>query len=198
MRATLLILLTLLMTSCLSATREREANCLAATMMDAWQTEHDLTSAEEGWRAAQTARRGRSPGSHGSSTLSGWSANNHAASGILEQVASRGAGANLETSQDGAERILYQRMVVARARHGETSKWYGLVARRVQTRIEEDDMLYPVLSMLATSTAIVLYPLVRWNVRSVLWDGIDPDAEDDPVQRFCIARLGEATHHPPP
>jgi hypothetical protein len=42
-------------------------------------------------------------------------------------------------------------------------------------------MLYPVLGMLATSTAIVLYPLVRWNVRSVLWDGADPDADDDPV-----------------
>ena len=87
--------------------------------------------------------------------------------------------------------MLYQRMIAARARHGQASKWYGLVARRVQTRIEEDEMLYPVLGMLATSTAIVLYPLVRWNVRSVLWDGADPDADDDPVQRFCVARLEE-------
>jgi hypothetical protein len=91
--------------------------------------------------------------------------------------------------QKEEDATLYRRLVAARARHGEASKWHALVARRVQTRIEEDEMLYPVLSMLATSTAIVIYPLVRWNVRSVLWDGADPDAEDDPVQRFCAARL---------
>jgi hypothetical protein len=85
----------------------------------------------------------------------------------------------------------YRRIVAAKLRHGEAMRWHGLVTRRVQTRIEEDEMLYPVLGMLATSTAIVLYPLVRWNVRSVLWDETDPDAADDPVQSFCAARLGE-------
>ena len=198
MRALLLTILACLLTSCISATREREANCLAATMMDTWQTKEDLTSAEEGWRAAEKARFERSPASRESSTLAVWVAHRDASSGIVEQVVSRGVGANVQPSQDDKERILYQRMVAARARHGEATKWNRLVTRRVQTRIEEDDMLYPVLGMLATSTAIVLYPLVRWNVRSVLWDGIDPDAEDDPVQRFCIARLGEAAHHPQP
>ena len=196
MRATLLIVLTLLLTSCMSATREREVRCLAAMMMDDWQTGRDVDSAEESWRAAEKARPQRSAAGHESSTLSAWIANNDAASGIVEQMASRGGGAGVHPSQADDERILYQRMVAARARYREASKWYGLVARRVQIRIEEDDMLYPVLGMLATSTAIVLYPLVRWNVRSVLWEGIDPDAEDDPVQRFCIARLGEPTHHP--
>jgi hypothetical protein len=59
-------------------------------------------------------------------------------------------------------------------------------------------MLYPVLGMLATSPGIVFYPLVRWNVRSVLWEGVDPDAEDDPVQIFCTARLEQEIHslHP--
>jgi len=163
-------------------------------MMDTWQTEHDLTSAEESWRAAQKARFERSPASRDSSTLAVWLA----PSGIVEQVVSRGVGANLLPSQDNQERTLYQRMVAARTRHGEATKWHRLVTRRVQTRIEEDEMLYPVLGMLSTSTAIVLYPLVRWNVRSVLWEGTDPDAEDDPVQRFCIARLGESTHNPQP
>jgi len=167
-------------------------------MMDTWQTKQDLTSAEEGWRAAEKARFERSPASLDSSTLAVWVAHRDASSGIVEQVASRDVGANVQPSQDDKERILYQRMVAARARHGEATKWNRLVTRRVQTRIEEDEMLYPVLGMLATSTAIVLYPLVRWNVRSVLWDGVDPDAEDDPVQRFCIARLGETTHHPQP
>lgn len=198
MWAILLMILACLLTSCLSAAREREANCLGAMMMDTWQTEHDLTSAEESWRAAQKARSERSTAGRDSSTLSVWFANNYASSGIVGQVANRDVGANLQPSPEEKERFLYQRMVAARARHGEATKWYRLVTRRVETRIEEDEMLYPVLGMLSTSTAIVLYPLVRWNVRSVLWDGVDPDAEDDPVQRFCIARLGESTQNPQP
>ena len=188
MRAILLTLLTLLLTSCISAPREREAHCLAATMTDVWQAQDELTLAEQVWRSAQEARSQRSsPGPSavpvrvvGRETIS-----------IVEQAAARLESLRSLSSRSDEDATFYQRVVVARARHREASKWFGLVARRVQTRIEEDEMLYPVLGMLATSTAIVLYPLVRWNVRSVLWDGIDPDSENDPVQRFCSARLGQ-------
>lgn len=189
MRAILLILLSCLLTSCLSATREREANCLAATIMDVWQTEHELTSAEQVWRTAQQAADSdRTAQSRSSSELSIRVAD---APPIIRETAARFESFGFPASRSQEDARLYQRMIDARARHGQASKWYGLVARRVQTRIEEDEMLYPVLGMLATSTAIVLYPLVRWNVRSVLWDGADPDADDDPVQRFCAARLEE-------
>ena len=194
-RAILLILLTCLLTSCLSATREREANCLAATIMDVWQTEHELTSAEQVWRRAQQTRSERTAQSRGSSGLSVRVAD---APSIIGETAARFESFGLPASRSLEDARLYQRMIDARVSHGQASKWYGLVARRVQTRIEEDEMLYPVLGMLATSTAIVLYPLVRWNVRSVLWDGIDPDAEDDPVQRFCSARLGQVDRNPHP
>lgn len=176
MRAILLILLAGLLTSCLSATRERELYCLAATMTDVWQAEHELTLAEQGWRTAQQARSERAAPIRDVSALPV----------RVADVASRSVLPKNE--EDTAP---YQRIVAARARHVEAGKWYGLVGRRVQTRIEEDEMLYPVLGMLMTSTAIVLYPLVRWNVKSVLWDGTDPDAEDDPIQRFCSARLGQ-------
>jgi len=187
-RAILLILLTCLLTSCLSATREREANCLAATIMDVWQSEHELTSAEQVWRTAQQGRSERTAQSRGSSGLSVRVAD---APSIIGETVSRFESVGFPASRSQEDARLYQRMIDARVSHGQASKWYGLVARRVQTRIEEDEMLYPVLGMLATSTAIVLYPLVRWNVRSVLWDGADPDADDDPVQRFCTARLEE-------
>jgi hypothetical protein len=188
-RAILLILLACLLTSCLSATREREANCLAATIMDVWQTEHELTSAEQVWRTAQQAAHSdRTAQSRSSSELSIRVSD---ASPIIRETAARFESFGFPASRSQEDARLYQRMIDARARHGQASKWYGLVARRVQTRLEEDEMLYPVLGMLATSTAIVLYPLVRWNVRSVLWDGADPDADDDPVQRFCAARLEE-------
>lgn len=192
MRAILLILLTCLLTSCLSATREREANCLAATIMDVWQSEHELTSAEQVWRTAQQGRSERTAQSRGSSGLSVRVAD---APSIIGETVSRFESVGFPASRSQEDARLYQRMIDARVSHGQASKWYGLVARRVQTRIEEDEMLYPVLGMLATSTAIVMYPLVRWNVRSVLWDGIDPDAEDDPVQRFCAERLAER-HRP--
>jgi hypothetical protein len=60
----------------------------------------------------------------------------------------------------------------------------------VQTRLEEDEMLYSTLGMLVSSPMmLVFYPIVRWNVRSVLWDEVDPDSLDDPVRRFCTGRL---------
>ena len=172
MRTTFLIILTCLMTSCMSAPREREAHCLAAVMTDLWQTEQDLAAAEDAWRKAREERTA-----------------GRASSAVVRVAASDGRAPRPESSV-GDE--FYWSIIAARSRHAETTKWYRLVARRVETRMEEDDMLYPVLGMLATSTAIVLYPLVRWNVRSVLWDGIDPDADDDPVQRFCAARLEQA------
>jgi hypothetical protein len=64
--------------------------------------------------------------------------------------------------------------------------------------MEEDEMLNPVLGALVTSTAIVFYPFIRWNVRSVLWDGVDPDAADDPVQVFCTTRLERESPSPHP
>ena len=197
MRTILLTLLTVLLTSCMSATREREIHCLAATMTDMWQMEREQDLAEQAWRTALQARAERSAAGRDASTVSVRVSDRDASSTVNLPPVRSEASRRFAWMSEEDER-LYQGVVASRARHGEASKWYGLVARRVQTRIEEDDMLYPVLTMLATSTAIVLYPLVRWNVRSVLWDGIDPDAEDDPVQRFCITRLGEATQHPPP
>jgi hypothetical protein len=188
MRAILLILLTCLLAACMTAAREREAQCLGATITDVWETEQVLTSAEDAWHRAQRGRTERSIDGRGPFALS---ARAGGASSAVESAAVRVDALGYRASNNDEEARLYQRMVDARARHHNASKWYGLVAQRVQTRIEEDEMLYPVLGMLATSTAIVLYPLVRWNVRSVLWDGIDPDAEDDPVKRFCLVRLGE-------
>ena len=195
MRALLLTIMTCLLVSCVSAPREREAQCLAATMMDTWQAEHDLNTAEEAWRLAQQARFQRSSAHRDSSVLSGWIASS---SGIVEQVSIHGEAVNLLLIDSDEERALYHRVSDAHARYGEKTKWYRLVARRVQTRIEEDEMLYPLLGMLATPTAILVYPFVRWNVRSVLWDGVDPDAENDPVQIFCAARLGQEHHAPHP
>jgi hypothetical protein len=44
-------------------------------------------------------------------------------------------------------------------------------------------------ALVAVPVMLVFYPIVRWNVRSVLWDDGDPDSLDDPVRRFCTGRL---------
>ena len=186
MRTVFLTLLVYLLTGCLSAPREREAHCLAATMTDLWEAEQQLAEAEHAWRDGQAAVSQRSilP------ALAQRITDNRGLSTAAMPASVRRDDVRHLSFGSEKEQTLYASIVAARSRRAEASKWFDLVAHRVQTRIEEDDMLYPVLGMLATSTAIVLYPLVRWNVRSVLWDGVDPDADDDPVQRFCAARLG--------
>jgi hypothetical protein len=191
MRAILLTIAACLLASCMSSNRAREAHCLGATMMDTLQARNDLESAEDAWRAAQQARFERSrAGQHSSSPLSLIS-NRNFDSGAAALVPHHVEGAGNHTPEFDEERALYGHVVAAQARHRESAEWFGRLVRRVQARLEEDDMFYPVLGMLATSPAIVFYPLVRWNVRSVLWDGVDPDADDDPVQAFCTARLGQ-------
>ena len=191
MRAIFVIIAAGLVASCLSTTREREVHCLGAMMMDTWQAKKDVESAERAWRTAQQARFERSRAHRDSSVLSVLIENRYSSSSTVASDSLQGEGAGNLLPEFDEERTLYHRVAAAQARHRETAVWYGRVAHRVQTRIEEDDMLYPVLGMLATSTGIVLYPLIRWNVRSVLWEGVDPDAEDDPVQVYCTTRLGD-------
>lgn len=53
MRVVSLTLLVFVFTSCVSALREREADCLAAMMADVWEAEEHLRVIEEAWRRAQ-------------------------------------------------------------------------------------------------------------------------------------------------
>ncbi|HTL60156.1 MAG TPA: hypothetical protein VL261_00805 [Nitrospira sp.] len=187
MQTIFLVVLATLLTSCLFAPREREAHCLGLVMLDLRQADEELTAAEEAWRRAREVSAQRSAASAVAHPI----ADGNLPVFLHNQTGIRRDNPVLSFRTEEEQR-LYGRMIAARAGRAEAAKSYRLLARRLETRMEEDDMLYPVLGMLATSTAIVLYPLVRYNVRSVLWDGVDPDAEDDPVQRFCVVRLEEA------
>lgn len=83
----------------------------------------------------------------------------------------------------------YTRLQEARRRHHPTLDWYGKVYRRVQMRIEEDRVLTDVQTVLLPTPAVLFYPVIRWNIHSVMWDGTNPDDETDPITRFCAARL---------
>ncbi len=188
MRTFLLTIVACLLAGCVSSTRVREANCLGSLMMDVWHAEDELKSVEIAWRAAQQIRYDRSLAG-GESLLSSLLVNSTRPPSAPVALVPRQDGSADRLRDGSEERALYRQVGAARTKHRETVDWYGRVAHRVQTRLEEDDMLYPVLGTLVTSTAIFFYPVIRWNVKSILWDGVDPDAEDDPVQRFCATRL---------
>jgi hypothetical protein len=77
----------------------------------------------------------------------------------------------------------------ARDRYQPILNWYNRVYERVRVRLEEEQVLQDVRRVLWPTPGIIFYPLIRWNVRSVLWDGTDPDAATDPVTQFCRERL---------
>lgn len=198
MRAILLSIVACFLVGCVSSTREREAHCLGVMMSDVWRADDDLKSAERVWRTAQQARFERSSARQ-DSLLRSLLVSKDSPSSLAVSAAPLGEDSPSDRLPEiDEEKALYRQVVAAQARHLETAEWYGRVARRVQTRVEEDDMLNPVLGTLVTSTAIVFYPIIRWNVRSVLWDGVDPDAPDDPVQVFCATRLEQRSpgQHP--
>lgn len=186
MRAFLLLILASLAVGCVSSTRTREVHCLGSLMLEVWQSQEELDSLEADWRVAWKARSLTARQSPPLSYLAG-----HGGRRDVSIPASPvEAGTVAETNLRKAEDDLYQRLIDQRAGYRQSVDWYRRVARRVQTRLDEDEMLYSTLGSLAASPMmLVFYPIVRWNVRSVLWDDGDPDSLDDPVRRFCTERL---------
>jgi len=86
----------------------------------------------------------------------------------------------------------------ARLRHQPTLDWYGRVYDRLQTRLEEEQILSDVQLVLLTGPALLLYPIIRWNFHSVMWDGADPDAESDSITLYCTDRLAKVAALPEP
>jgi hypothetical protein len=117
----------------------------------------------------------------------------------IEYVASQEEVMRLETlwraslsSETGTvdARTVYRRLQEAQTKQQPMREWYERLFDRLQLRSEEEEMLADVRLLLFTGPpAALFYPLVRWNLREVLWDGADPDAETDPIVRYCAERL---------
>lgn len=83
----------------------------------------------------------------------------------------------------------HNRLVEAKTRYQPLFAMYDQVYQRVRTRTEEETILSSVRTiMLAGPVSFLFYPLIRWNVRATLWDGLDPDAASDPIANFCVSR----------
>lgn len=186
MRAVLLIILASFAVGCVSSTRTREVDCLGSLMLEVWTSQEKLDSLESDWR---TAWRARSLMARQSSPLSSLAGNGGMTAVPLPAIPAE-ALTVAETNPRRVEDDLYRRLIDQRAGYHQSVDWYRQVSRRVQTRLDEDEMLYSTMgALVAVPVMLVFYPIVRWNVRSVLWDDGDPDSLDDPVRRFCTGRL---------
>ena len=167
-----------------STALDREGRCLAGMIPEVLRAEEEVRSLEESWRTLERAKQ------QDTQTRVTLPAVRSAAVLLLtdrnSSLPSEVSG-SFHDEQD--KQIAYNRLVEAKSRRHETFSWYDRVVRRFRTRVEEDEMLSQARTVLMAWPGIVFYPIVRWNVRSVLWDGIDPDAETDPVTHFCAGRL---------
>lgn len=186
MRAVLLIILASFAVGCVSSVRTCEVDCLGSLMLEVWTSQEKLDSLESDWR---TAWRARSLTARQSSPLSSLAGNGGMTAVSLPAIPAE-ALTVAEADPHRVEDDLYRRLIDQRAGYHQSVDWYRRVSRRVQTRLDEDEMLYSTMgALVAVPVMLVFYPIVRWNVRSVLWDDGDPDSLDDPVRRFCTGRL---------
>lgn len=117
---------------------------------------------------------------------------------LLElEAAWRTSSRQADTVADDAGRVdirlAQQRLQEARTRLQPTLDWYERLYERLRLRSEEEELLAGTRLLLLTGPAALFYPIVRWNLREVLWDGADPDADTDPVRRYCMDRLAGAS-----
>ena len=164
---------------------KRESRCLASLTPEIVQAKEEMANLEASWHDSLGRRDavfGQTAAPFGS------------LAGRVGRVVWIGENPQQEQARLAAAQA-YQRLAEAKARHRPLLGMYDKVYQRVRTRTDEEEILSEVrMVLLAGPASLVFYPIIRWNVRSVLWDGADPDAESDPVTRFCADRLmNEAT-----
>ena len=176
-------------TSCAAALK-RDGHCLEILTQDYLDARETLNKLESDWREAVEARDRRLATGALSERLAldrGFPA---------DAAPRRGSVPPSSSVEVDPAAQAFERWQSARQRLQPTIEWYGRVYQRVSARIEEDQILTEAGLVLLSTPAIVFYPIVRWNVRSALWDGADPDAATDPVTRYCSDRLSRETGRP--
>lgn len=169
-----LLVATMLLAGCATALK-RDGRCLASLTPEFLAAQEELQGLQETWRALlrrEVISPPKAP-QQGATTSS--------------QLQTEGSDARQRVEASAA----YARLVEARRRHQPTLDWYDKVYRRVVMRIEEEQLLSEVRTVLIPTPGLLFYPVIHWNIHSVMWDGENPDAETDPVTRFCTDRLAE-------
>lgn len=156
---------------------KREGQCLASLTPDYLDAQTELERLEASWRAVLRRQD---------------VALNRPSTKAPVVVVADTLGVGPRTSEILEAGEAYRRLLEARTRHQPTLLWYGRVYERWRTRLDEEQILSEVRMILLPGPGVVFYPVIRWNIHAVFWDGADPDADSDPITRFCTDRLAQA------
>lgn len=193
LRTPLIGIVTLLfLTGCATALK-RESQCLASMTPEIVQAKEELANLEASWHESLGRRdvvfsTGLRPFATG--VLSPSQPRTALVGAVSAALAVRTSESPKQEEARLAARRAYERLAQAQVHYQPFLGMYDKVYQRVRTRTDEEEILSEArMVLLAGPASLVLYPIIRWNVRSVLWDGADPDAGTDPVTRFCAGRL---------
>ena len=168
----------------------RESQCLAGLAAEVVQANEEIANLEVVWHESIMRRdvvfhgaTRSSPG--GPAPLIGVTSISRG-HGLWEVSAKDQPG--VEEVRLAAQRS-HNRLLKAKTRYQPLFAMYDQVYQRVRTRTEEETILSNLRTiMLAGPASFLFYPIIRWNVRATLWDGLDPDAATDPIANFCASR----------
>ena len=184
MRTWCVVLVVVWLGGCASAMK-RDGQCLASLAPEYVNAHEELASLEASWRAALRRRDAEL-----ASLLPPFAAKPDYPVSPLPRESDLSAR---QEQTRRAEGRAYAELMDAKVRHRPTLEWYGKVSERFRTRLDEEEILSEVRLVLVAGPGVIFYPIVRWNVHSVMWDGTDPDAESDPVTHYCADRLSKPT-----
>ena len=194
MRTWCVVLVVVWLGGCASAMK-RDGQCLASLAPEFVNAHEELASLEASWRAVLRSRDAELD-----SPLPPFATKpDHLASPSDPLRRESGLAARQEQARR-AEGRAYAKLTDAKVRYRPMLEWYGKVYERFRTRLDEEEILSEVRLVLVTGPGLIFYPIVHWNIHSVMWDGTDPDAESDPVTRYCADRLSKpaaSAAHPP-
>lgn len=183
MRSSCLLVMMLLLAGCTTAIKQ-DGRCLASLTPEFFNAQEELAVQERTWNSL-TSHRNRSDVS--ATHLLFPSNDDRKSSPVLPEMISQ---LPRQIDQDTEE--AYRKLKEARLHYQSLFDWYEKVYGRLRMRLEEAQILSETfVILLGGGPAIALYPIVRWNIRSVIWDGADPDAESDPITRYCTERLSQ-------
>lgn len=199
MRATGSLLLSgtlalLALAGCATALK-RESQCLASLTPEVLQVHEEIANLEAFWHESLARRDAafRSFTSDPSPSALPASQPRTVPVGLVSAALTESVPeSKLQDDARRRAREAYETLAAARVRHQPILGLYDKIYQRVRTRTEEEEVLSNVrMVLLASPVSLIVYPIIRWNVHAVFWDGSDPDAEQDPVTRFCRDRVGQ-------
>ncbi len=177
---------------------KREGRCLASLTPDFLHATQELASLEAAWRRSLLKGEDSFPASRPGHIAELDGPGIPARPYLSDSDSLKSGSTNRHKEARRAALEAYTRLFEARLRHQATLDWYGRVYDRLRTRQEEEQILSDVQLVLLTGPGLLLYPIIRWNFHSVMWDGSDPDADSDSITLFCTDRLAKAAAVPAP